>query len=321
MADEVFMAWHLACFVESVAKAGTAVYALPMYVNAWLVCNPGDLPGQYPSGGPVSRVMDIWKAGAPSCFTLAPDIYLKTFREVCYDYVRDDNPLLIPEAAQGPSAAANALFAFGRHQAIAFSPFGIEGFGRALLSKNPEGASAFPEGYVAGSAAPDVSSGARHYAETCSLLRSIPPALESRLDSGLSDGVVQDRDTTDRMTVVGQCFKVVFHKKLAETRIPAGAMIIAAEEPDIFYLLGFGLRIEPIDADPATCTEILRHEEGAFDAQGVWRRCRVLNGDELGLSLGTHPSIRRFTLFRRAALSDRPGASHPFRAPEHSKKK
>lgn len=35
-ADEVFMAWHYALFLNEVAKAGKAEYALPMYANAQL---------------------------------------------------------------------------------------------------------------------------------------------------------------------------------------------------------------------------------------------------------------------------------------------
>ena len=77
-ADEVFMAWAFASYVEALAAAGKAVKALPMYVNAWL----GPQPGQ-PAGGGLSqrrpdlRVLDVWKAAAPSLDLLAPDIYVR----------------------------------------------------------------------------------------------------------------------------------------------------------------------------------------------------------------------------------------------------
>jgi len=35
-ADEFFHAWHVACYINQVAAAGKAEYALPMYVNAAL---------------------------------------------------------------------------------------------------------------------------------------------------------------------------------------------------------------------------------------------------------------------------------------------
>jgi hypothetical protein len=52
-ADEIFMAWQYARYVDAVAAAGKRQYAIPMYVNAWLVQSPTQAPGAYPSGGPV----------------------------------------------------------------------------------------------------------------------------------------------------------------------------------------------------------------------------------------------------------------------------
>src|SRR5262249_31410848 len=60
--DEVFMAWHFARYTNQVAQAGTGEYRLPMYVNAALI-RPGYQPGQYPAGGPLPHLMDIWRAG------------------------------------------------------------------------------------------------------------------------------------------------------------------------------------------------------------------------------------------------------------------
>lgn len=74
-ADEVFLAWHVGRYIGKVAEAGKTELAIPMYANAWLVQNEGQLPGGYPSGGPISRVMDIWRAAAPKIDLLEPDIY------------------------------------------------------------------------------------------------------------------------------------------------------------------------------------------------------------------------------------------------------
>ena len=122
-ADEVFMAWHVARYVGKVAEAGKAELPIPMYANAWLVQNETQLPGGYPSGGPVSRVHDIWRAAAPQLDLLAPDIYLPDFRGVCASYARSGNALFIPEAR---ASVPNLFWAIGNHAALGYSPFGIE---------------------------------------------------------------------------------------------------------------------------------------------------------------------------------------------------
>ena len=123
-AEEIFMAWAFGRYVDRVAKAGAAEYALPMYANAWLGPQPGSLqPGDYPSGGPGARMMDIWKAAAPSLALLAPDIYVDDFNGTLTDFRRPNNPIFIPEARFD---AGNLFVALGQHNAIAFSPFGIE---------------------------------------------------------------------------------------------------------------------------------------------------------------------------------------------------
>jgi hypothetical protein len=123
-AEEVFMAWAFGHYVDRVAAAGIAEYPLPMYANAWLGPQPGSLqPGDYPSGGPVARMMDVWKAAAPALALLAPDIYVDDFNGTLTDFRRPDNPIFIPEARFD---AGNLFVALGQHSAIAFSPFGIE---------------------------------------------------------------------------------------------------------------------------------------------------------------------------------------------------
>lgn len=125
--DELFTAWTFARYVEAVTAAGKAAYALPMFVNAALN-RPGKQPGEYPSGGPLPHLIEVWKAAAPSVDFLSPDIYFPNFAEIVTHYDRRDNPLFIPEAnrAGQPEAGANAFFAIGRHDAMGFSPFSIE---------------------------------------------------------------------------------------------------------------------------------------------------------------------------------------------------
>jgi len=124
--DEVFMAWHFATYVEAVAAAGRAEYALPLFVNAALI-RPGKKPGEYPSAGPLPQVFDVWRAATTSIDFLAPDIYFPNFVEWAQAYDIPDNTFFVPETGRQPAATpANAFYAFGAHDAIGFSPFAIE---------------------------------------------------------------------------------------------------------------------------------------------------------------------------------------------------
>ncbi len=123
-ADEAFMAYYMGRYINTVAQAGKAELNIPMYVNAWLGPQPkADLPGQWPSGGPVARVMDIYRAAAPSLDLFAPDIYVPDFKGTCALYNRSGNPLFIPEAED---QAGNLFWALGHHGALGWSAFGVE---------------------------------------------------------------------------------------------------------------------------------------------------------------------------------------------------
>jgi len=122
--DEVFMSWNFSRYTNAVAEAGKKEYPLPTYVNAALI-RPGYKPGQYPSGGPLPHLFDIWKAAAPAIDFLSPDIYFKNFLERSTPYDRPGNPLFIPEAGNTQSMA-NAYFAIGQLNAMGYSPFSIE---------------------------------------------------------------------------------------------------------------------------------------------------------------------------------------------------
>jgi hypothetical protein len=129
-ADEVFMAYYIARFIGDVAKAGKAELKIPMYTNAWLGPQPGqDVPGQWPSGGPVAGVLDVYHAAAPSLDFLSPDIYVEDFKGTCGLYTRAGNPLFIPEARD---QVGNLFWALGNDAALGWSPFGVEDL-------NPEG--------------------------------------------------------------------------------------------------------------------------------------------------------------------------------------
>ena len=130
--DEIFMAWNYARYVGKVAQAGKAQYPIPMYTNCWLDQPGTPNPGDYPSGGPLSQVADIWHAGAPALDMLCPDLYVREFAERCEKFTRNGNPLFVPETNSGVAGALNVLYAIGKHNAICFSPFGIDGTTSAM---------------------------------------------------------------------------------------------------------------------------------------------------------------------------------------------
>lgn len=265
-ADEPFMAWHVARYVERVASAGKKEYDLPMFANAWLVQHDGELPGQYPSGGPVSRMMDVWRAAAPSIDLIAPDIYLPDFKAVNESYTRSGNPLLIPEAQRGDVAAANVFWALAQHDAICFAPFGID----SVPAFSPIGKS---------------------YAVLSDLL----PIIAAHQGTGTMAGVLRQGDEREAgIDLGGYRLKIVFSDR--EGKVPAAGLVVATA-PGEFLVAGYGfsVRFEP-GSGAARHVEFLLHEEGRF-ADGQWIPGRRLNGDEYNVVLGEETSIRKCRLF------------------------
>ena len=125
--EEIFQTWTYATYVEQIAKAGRAIYDLPMYVNVALDSR-GRKPGEYPSGGPLAHLIDLWHCGAPSIDVLAVDIYDKDIRSWLSKYHLHNNPLFVPEIRLEDKDAMYALYAFGHHDAMGFCPFSIEDY-------------------------------------------------------------------------------------------------------------------------------------------------------------------------------------------------
>ena len=136
--DEIFMAWNYSRYVGYVAAQGKKEYALPMYVNTWIV-QPNDIgAGDYPSGGPEALVHDIWRAGAPAIDILAPDVYLPQYAETIKRFARGGNPAFNPECRQD---ANNAWMGFTELNLLCSSPFGID-------SLSPDSAFARAYGFI-----------------------------------------------------------------------------------------------------------------------------------------------------------------------------
>jgi len=263
-ADEVFMAWHFAKYVDVVARAGKVEYPLPMYVNAWLgPQHEGQQPGDYPSGGPVARMMDVWRVAAPNIDFLAPDIYLEDFRGVCCEYVHSGNPLMIPEARRDEQAAANVFYAVAQYDAMCFAPFGID----SIVEPHPLTAS-------------------------YRLLSEMMPVITKYHGTGrmigFADGSSYSPGFNISMGGVMRGFEqklgsyrlqVLFNKPLEKGKVPTAGLIIATEDDEyIIAGAGFTLSFAPKPVEDSN-VEILTLDEGRFE-NGKWIPCRRLNGDE-----------------------------------------
>jgi len=250
--DEVFMAWHMARYIGRIAEAGKAEYPLPMYANAWLVQNEREKPGDYPSGGPVSRVMDIWRAAAPAIDFLAPDIYLHDFKAVCASYVRSGNPLMIPEARQGPEAARNVFWAVAEHDAMCFAPFGIED----IDEDHP-------------------------LIDSYDLLHQLMPLIVQCQGTGRMAGVLQQKPEEEGTTIrVGDYNANVQYNRQAKGQTDMSYGLILNVGPDEYLVAGnwFQVNFSPATPGPRHAG-ILQVWEGAYE-DGRWVPGRCLNGDE-----------------------------------------
>jgi hypothetical protein len=134
-AEELFMAWHYATYIERVARTGRAEHDIPLFVNAWLnsgglgglaAISGGERPGSYPSGGPLPHVAVAWHAAAPSIDFLAPDIYAPDPEAWLSRYRAVTPAVFVPELRRGIEGVETIYLAVGEHGAIGISPFGID---------------------------------------------------------------------------------------------------------------------------------------------------------------------------------------------------
>ncbi|MDC7286408.1 DUF5597 domain-containing protein [Blautia schinkii] len=142
--NEAFAAWKFASYIQELVEAAKPVFHIPYIMNVSIEINEYEEPGFcYVSGGPVSRVLDIWKRTAPDIHLFGPDIYLaaeRDYRKACAAYSREDNPLFIPESLNGGvGAALNMLLAVADYDAIGVCSFGAEsGFYEGVLLPEAE---------------------------------------------------------------------------------------------------------------------------------------------------------------------------------------
>jgi hypothetical protein len=279
-ADERFAAYSTAHYINEVAKAGKAEYALPMYCNVWITYPVHALenrdrpsPGQeYPSGGPQQGNIDLWKTVAPAIDILAPDYYsgdADLYRQIVSDYHRADNALFIPEVGLSKDIGRNFFYALG-HGAIGFSPFGVDATGwTASQDKVPE-----------------------LLADNFALFHPMAQEIgQLNYEGKLQTSVEQKSSPRERLHFGDVDAVVSFGYPQRDGETPpgtagaSGRAMVAQLGPLEFLVTGFDARVNFVvsqsadDKNRNDQVEILRAEEGQYVA-GVWQASRIWNGDQ-----------------------------------------
>ena len=302
-ADETFQAWSVAHYINQIAAAGKQEMALPMYVNNWLKSPRGypvlTIPGEdYPSGGPTSNMLAVWKAAAPAIDILAPDIYVpntERYRDVMEQFKRPDNPLFIPETQgfghfPGSQGAARNLFLAIGAGTIGFAPFGIDNF--ALV-----GADGKPDYEQVG------------LAQNYELLAPIADELAALQFAGKVKTAAEEPGLEQIELTFGRWSALVSfppeYTASADTgglsptaALHMGRVMVAQLGPDEFLVAGIDARVNFRLTPPAAAqAQLLTVEQGTYDGT-TWKRSRLWNGDETdaGLNFKAPGSVVRVKL-------------------------
>ena len=123
--EEVFTAWQVSNYVEKVAAAGKHGYPLQMFANAALI-RPGYRPNQYPSGGPLPHLMEVWHAGSLVARHDLSRYLLLEFHGVVRTLRPERQSAFHSRDGPIDPPAANSVYAIAHDRAIGCGPFAIE---------------------------------------------------------------------------------------------------------------------------------------------------------------------------------------------------
>jgi Domain of unknown function (DUF5597)/Beta-galactosidase len=258
-ADEVFMAWNYARYIQGVAAEGRRAYALPMFMNCQLPA-PDERAGEYPSGGPHPATLEVYRVAAPALDFFSPDIYWPDFEYWINRYRLKGNAVFVPEA-RIDSAPANAFYAYGEANAFGFSPFGVD----SVESKGDADAGL--------SGAYDV-------------LGSLEDMILSAQAAGKIRGVVLRENSprpTKTVALGGYLFQATLARSWPEKKLLSsdGAMMVIEAGDSDFFIAGSGLYVSFL-RDPDVDDKVggIASIEEVRRDHGEWVTARRLNGDQ-----------------------------------------
>ncbi|KXH67981.1 hypothetical protein CSAL01_00651 [Colletotrichum salicis] len=275
--DELFMAYNYALYLNEVAAAGKAAYPIPLYTNVWMnyvgedsdndfpvVVGGGGMPGDYPSGGPVSNVLDVWMRFAPKLDFIGPDVYLNDYASSCAKYRHRNQPLFIPEQRRDDYGARRIWIAYGTYGAMGVAPFGVD-------TIEPEDSPITKHYGLLKTVSPIVLEAQRHPSTSVGFCFDELPADSA----GKDPSPVIRRNWGDFEITIERCF--VFGKP------GTGAGMVIHRGGGKFLLIGWGFQVRAKAlGQGSNFTGILKFEEKIVEDEeaGRLKTSRVLNGDE-----------------------------------------
>jgi hypothetical protein len=308
-ADEIFMAWNYARYVNHVADAGKKEYPVPMFVNVWGIQGWG----RGPRGEAFDHVLDIWKAGAPLVDMSVPHANMggsanqgvaNRIVDITTRYTRSGLPLFTIEAADGEPGAAQAFYAIGQLRAIGYSGMGNDG----LLDWFTRTGINFPAAF----SPPGMDSPARlvgfggpgsnrplpplppeYEAKALSqaflTLSQIAPQILEHQSSGTIAAVVLDKQRPDQPVKLGNyILNVGLPRNRGQQNVVPdliGYGLFMAAGPDEYLLAGNNvvLTFTPNTPGPPIAG-LAAQEAGRFDNHGKWVATHFLGGDDSVMS-------------------------------------
>lgn len=246
--DELFTAYSYALYVEKLAKTSRSIYNVPLFVNA-AMNSRNRLPGEYPAGGPLAHLIDMWHAGAPSIDVLAPDLYDGNYAEWVSKYRLHNNPLFVPEIKMTNNNGVQAFYSFGEHDAIGYSPFSIE-------NNSEEGGKRLEEAY--------------------SKLKQLMPLLAEHQGKGASKGLLFDQKNTERIIqyddlkiTAKHFFSLPWDPRAKDGSVwPEGGGLILRLVKDEYIVAGSGIVVEFEKANEKKAVQSKDLGEDGFATQG-----------------------------------------------------
>jgi hypothetical protein len=295
-ADEIFQTYYQAKYINEIAAAGKAEFAIPLYINVWIDPPAAALPQRqvatpglaYPSGGAVQKLIGLWRKLAPSLDMIGPDIYnndsqfvLETMRA----YHRTDNPLWVPEIGRSDDYGKFFFYALGEG-ALGFSPFGVDQTGWNILGDQPW----------------------RAHSDNFALIEPMSREIaQLEFEGKLKTAVEEPGETAKELDFGGWQATIAYGypqsdgRRAPGTKDAHGTALVAQMGPDEFLVTG-------VDASvifhlpgklPWIHSQIISAEQGTYE-NGVWKPLSLWNGDETdrGLCFHDKPQVVRVRMGR-----------------------
>jgi hypothetical protein len=264
LAEESFTAYYLSSYINEIAKAGKQIYPLVTYVNAWEggedtadAFDSFDRAGEsYPSGGPVSHMLDLWKATAPDIDILSADTSVQpviNFRMINSRYTRPDNPYWSPEAGRTMTGARAFFYALADLSAIGFGAYGVD----------------------SGPAGPGLEERFVDLGADYRLVKAAMPTLIDLQAAGKLRAAVAE-DVIRGKNLIFDRYHILVRFLPATATIPSSRVLVGELGPDEFLIMGFDATadIRPTVGSDFTAAQFLQVEEGVYE-NGAWKTTNV----------------------------------------------